>query len=86
MIIDMILTPAGRSRLAGGWAKLPKWVRSGLLATIVTAGLLLFGVGGGYVTWLLGSAGHVVLAVVAGCLTCGALVGGFIAALERSDS
>jgi hypothetical protein len=84
-VVELILTPAGRERLAGGWARLPKPVRTGLLTTAVIFALMLVGFAGGWATYQLGEAGYVVLAVVTGCLTTALVFGGMVVAITWGD-
>jgi hypothetical protein len=91
MIIDLILTPAGRERLAGGWARLPKPTRVALTVTAyVTAIVLVVGLIG-WATVVtcaaLGAAGHDGLAIFAGivgvALAFGVVCGAAVYAAER---
>lgn len=92
-MIEHLLTPEGRARLSGGWAKLPKPVRTAIAVGGSTAGVALMLA---LAVWLvaitcmaLSAAGHDGLAIAAGiigaCLTAGLLVGMIIYLLERAD-
>lgn len=90
-MIEHLLTPEGRERLSGGWAKLPKPARIGLrVFGCVTAASLLVGL----IVWAtvavcmaLSAAGHDRLAVFAGifgtCVTFGAICGAAVYAAEK---
>jgi hypothetical protein len=93
-VIEHLLTPEGRERLSGGWAKLPKPVRSALAVGGAVAGV---GLALSVSIWLvtltcmaLDAAGHPGLAIAAGitgtCLVSGLLVGVIVYLIERGDS
>jgi len=92
-VIEHLLTPEGRERLSGVWAKLPKPVRSALAVggAVAGVGLVL-----SLSIWLvvitcmaLDAAGHPALAIAAGvagtCLVSGLLVGTIVYLAERGD-